>query len=106
MAEPVRDGALRLLRAMNDLGAKGRTDVNVGLEPEMLERAELPLDSDILAPTMEWLLRDGALQPNYAMDAAADRVRGQGVFPEGRRYGIHFNITEHGFDLLNIHPNV
>jgi hypothetical protein len=101
MADSVRESApMRLLRAMNDLGAKGRTDVNVGLEPEVLARAELPLDSDILDPAMEWLLREGALRPNYAMDAVAGRVRG------GRRYGIHFNITEHGFDLLNIHPNV
>jgi hypothetical protein len=100
MADPERDSALLLLRAMNDLGAKGRTDVNVGLEPEVLARADLPLDSDILAPAMEWLLREGALRPNYAMDSVADRVGG------GRRYGIHFNITEHGFDLLNIHPNV
>jgi hypothetical protein len=100
MADPVRDSALRLLHAMNDLGAKGRTDVNLGLEPEVLARAELPLDSDILNPAMEWLLREGALQPNYAMDPIAGRVGG------GRRYGIHFNITEHGFALLNIHPNV
>ena len=101
MADSVRESApMRLLRAINDLGAKGRTDVNVGLEPEVLARAELPLDSDILDPAMEWLLREGALQPNYAMDAVAGRVGG------GRRYGIHFNITEHGFDLLNIHPNV
>jgi len=100
MAELERDSALRLLRAMDDLGAKGRTDVNVELEPEVLARAELPLDSDILNSAMEWLLREGALRPNYAMDGVAARVGG------GRRYGIHFNITEHGFDLLNIHPNV
>jgi hypothetical protein len=101
MADSVRESApMRLLRAMNDLGAKGRTDVNVVLDPEVLARAELPLDSDILDPAMEWLLREGALRPNYAMDEVAGRVRG------GRRYGIHFNITEHGFDLLNIHPNV
>jgi hypothetical protein len=36
----------------------------------------------------------------YAMDEVAARVRG------GRRYGIPFNITEHGFALLNIHPDV
>src|SRR5215216_1427256 len=100
MAELERDSApMRLLRAMDDLGAKGRTDVNVELEPEVLARAELPLDSDILNSAMEWLLREGALQPNYAMDPAA---------PHGALvwHRIHFNITEHGFDLLNIYPNV
>ena len=101
MADSVRESApMRLLRAMNDLGAKGRTDVNVGLEPEVLARAELPLDSDILDPAMEWLLREGALRPNYELDAVATGVL------EARSYGIHFNITERGFDLLNIHPNV
>ena len=100
MADPVRDGALRLLHAMNDLVAKGRTDVNVGLEPEVLDRAGLTLDSDLLDPAMEWLLREDALRRNYAADAVAHGVRGV------RPYGIHFDITEHGFDLLNIYPNV
>jgi hypothetical protein len=99
MADPVRDSALRLLRAMNDLGAKGRPDVNVGLGPEVLERAGLSLGSD-LDEALEWLLREDALRRNLAADAVAHGVRG--VPP----LGINFNITEHGFALLNIHPNV
>jgi len=49
---------------------------------------------------MEWLLSDGALRNNYAMDAVAGGVAA------AKPYGIHFNITERGFALLNIHPNV
>jgi hypothetical protein len=100
IADPVRDSALRLLRAMNDLYAKGRTEVNVGLEPDVLDRAGLSLDSALLDPAMEWLLREGALRRNDELDAVATGVL------EARSYGIHFNITERGFDLLNIHPNV
>jgi hypothetical protein len=100
MADPVRIIALRLLRAMNDLGARGRTDVNVGLDTGVLEHAGLSLDSDLLDPAMEWLLSDGALRNNYAMDAVAADVAA------AKPYGIHFNITERGFALLNIHPNV
>ncbi len=99
MADPVRNSALRLLRAMNDLYAKGRTEVNVGLHPEVLEHAGLSLGSDLLDEAIEWLLREDALRRNLEADAVAHGVRG--IYP----LGINFNITEHGFALLNIHPN-
>jgi hypothetical protein len=101
MAYPERDNALRLLHALNNVfQANGRTDVLVYIDTPVLERAQLAQGSDELRYAMEWLLKEGALWRDYEQDAKSSGVLG---IPD---YGLHFYITEHGFDLLNIHPNV
>jgi len=95
MADPVRNNALRLLRAMNDVfEANGRTAVLVWVDTPVLERVQLERGSKALKDAMWWLLVDDALRRDYEQDAKASNVLD---VPD---YGIHFYITEHGFDLL------
>ncbi len=94
MAYSVRDSALRLLDSMNYHEAQGRTNAVVGLDPPVVHDAGLQYGSDLLDNAMWWLLDEGALRRDYEMDAATSNVL------EVPDYGVHFYITEHGFDLL------
>ncbi len=94
MSDEIKEGALRLLRAMNYHQAKGRTDVAVGPDPEIVREAGLEQGSYLLEAAMWWLLDENALEHDYEINARASSIVG---LPD---YGIAFFITEHGLDLL------
>ena len=92
MAEDVREDALRLLYALNEILARGRTVVAIMPEPRVVAKARL--DYDRLDAAMWWLLDKGALQPDKGAESRLVNAVGR---PD---YGWYFNLTEHGLALL------
>ncbi len=92
MREGVREDALRLLYALNELLARGRTFVAVMPEPRVV--ASALLDYDRLDAAVWWLLDEGALQRDEGAESRLVNAVGR---PE---YGWYFNLTEHGLALL------
>ncbi len=62
MAETVRENALRLLKAMNELQARNQPNVTVEVRALEAERAGLAYRSETYDDAMEWLLVKGALR--------------------------------------------
>ena len=94
----IRDAALRLLRAMNDLGAKDRTDTTVILDNQMIARADLERDSDLFNVALGALLDEGALEQDNETNELL--MGGSRPVVGISDYGAAFKITPYGLALL------
>lgn len=91
MDDAAREDALALLRAMNE-SSTGRTDVVVGPDAATVQLSGIEYEQQ--DPAMAWLLNEGAIEPDEAMQSRARRLVGQPT------YGMFFYITELGLELL------
>jgi hypothetical protein len=90
----IERAALILLRAMNDLIAKGEPDVPVAATTIVLEHANLLReDYPYVDPAIKWLIKENALVPADEADTMTGGLVG---LPD---HGMHY-ITQHGLNLL------
>ncbi len=99
MADQIVNAGLRLLDAINELRAKGRTDKTVHLDADLFAHAELERGSALGDEAVWWLLREGALRQDHAANAQYGGAVG------AADYGRAFRITRVGLDLLRRYHN-